>query len=250
MNAQEFQKAFRPLRLRTIRAGYEIVGGQEPQFNSPIVASHRRSGTHHLGEFIRRNWDTPWFKSHDWPERLVPECRKMVFIVRNPIDAIYSTWKWFTSAGGSHNPAIAEGMDKVPFEDFLRGGAGRLFGYRKHQVGRVDSLAVYRGMFYDPICFWADQLNAYIDAGIPVIVHERLIDSPEDTAKFISIALFDGKMPVMVDPVSDQVGLSPKATPRGSCIDFWPSDKLDDLKLLLSPHLPSLNYTSLEDWIK
>lgn len=250
MNPQEFQKTFRPNHLKTLRAGYEIVGGVPPAVDSPVVASHRRSGTHHLGEFIRRNWNTPWFKSHDWPERLEPEGRKVVFIVRNPIDAIYSTWQWFTSEGGAHNPAIAEGMDTVPFAEFLRGGAGRLFGYRKHQVGRVDSLAVYRGMFYDPICFWADHLNSYFDAGIPVIVHERLIDAPEDTARIIADALFEGKMPVTIDPVSDQVGLSPKATPRGSCIDFWPSDKLDDLKLLLAPHLPLLGYASLEDWIK
>jgi hypothetical protein len=240
---------FRPNHLKTLRAGYEIVGGLPPHASSPVVASHRRSGTHHLGEFIRRNWEMPWFKSHDWPERLSPEGRKCVFIVRNPIDAIYATWQWFTSSGGSHNPAIASGMDTVSFGEFLSGGAGRLFGYRKHQVGRVDSLAISRGMFYDPICYWADHLNAFIDAGTPIVVHERLIDHPEDVAEFLSKHLFAGKVPDNIDPVTEQVGLSPRGSSRGEALAHWPEKNLEDLRMLLQPHLSTLQYSSLEEWI-
>lgn len=238
--------------MKTLREGLELVG-EEPVDGSviPIVASHRRSGTHHLGEFIRRNWASPWLKTHDFPERLPQNPR--LFIVRNPIDCLHSTWCWFRRGGGANNDFIADVMDAYSFNDWLRGSAGREFGFGKWPHKQRDSLAIHRGMFYDPIRFWSDLLLAHFQSGSTIITHERLRKDPNGTAELIAGAVF-GSKPLIIDPVSDLVGLGPHGkvltTPIGAKLSEWSPENLERINDVVSSNvLNVVGYGSLQQWL-
>jgi glycosyltransferase involved in cell wall biosynthesis len=241
-------------KMRAIRPGLEIVGGDvDAAETAPIVASHRRSGTHHLGEFIRRNWSSAWLKTHDFPERLPKN--PTVFIVRNPIDCLHSTWSWFCQGGGANNEFIAERIGKYSFNEWLDGKSGREFGFDRWPHKNRDSLEIHRGMFYDPIQFWKGLLMAHFEFGNTIITHERLRKDPQSVADTLAGLAFDGFRPAVIDPVSDLVGLGPHGktsiTAIGSKLPEWSAENLARLEAAISPQvLNVVGYENLAGWLE
>lgn len=127
------------------------------------IASHRRSGTHFLGEFIKLNWNIEWQKTHDFCNANAPKPDKLIYILRNPIDVLHSTYIWFTKDGGCCNPLIANAFSKFSFAEYLDGAAADYFGYSSCIYKDKDNFFGCNGMFYDPIRFWVDHVNSYIN---------------------------------------------------------------------------------------
>jgi glycosyltransferase involved in cell wall biosynthesis len=247
------QAGKRPRAMQPIRPGLELVGGGILSQAVVGVISHRRSGTHHLGETIRRAWEAPWAKSHAFP-KLRDKAVPWIYIVRNPIDALHSTYEWFKTTGGAKNEIIAAEMDKCTFDQFIKGKAGRSLGYQLHKFKGVDNCASNRGMFYDPIQHWADHVREALDDGMMVITHEKLRTDPVAIGELLQRKI--GKPPVNpVAAISEGVGLDPNPRPAGYAMPEWSAANLTLLNTALTETkwgdslLSQLGFTDLNTWI-
>lgn len=163
-----------PRALGPLRPGLEVMGDERwagaPE--TPLVMSHRRSGTHLLGELLAKHWELKcWLKTHDWPERRPPGARP-VYVARNPVDCLHSTWRWWK--GESGNSVIASQMAGTDFDFWVRGGHGERFGHEVCEDGSRDNLETARGSMYDPLAYWVSHVMAAVDAGIPIVLYEDL----------------------------------------------------------------------------
>jgi glycosyltransferase involved in cell wall biosynthesis len=245
-------------KITPVRPGLEVVGGGLLSQAPVGIISHRRSGTHHLGETIRRAWEVPWAKSHAFPatrDRAVPA---WIYIVRNPVDALYSTFEWFKTTGGAKNTIVATEIDKCTFDQFLKGRAGRLLGYLAHKQGPRDNLSYNRGMFFDPIQHWADHvLEAFIE-DMMIITHEKLRVDPESLTEQLTKKI--GSEPINpIVAIPNNVGLTPTSgsSPEaaGYALQYWNSTNLTTLNDALNSTkwgdslLTRLGFADLNTWI-
>jgi glycosyltransferase involved in cell wall biosynthesis len=238
---------------RAARPGVEIVGGGVISQAAIGVLSHRRSGTHHLGETIGRAWKKPWAKSHVFPG-MRDRGLKWIYIARNPIDTLHSTYEWFKSTGGAGNTIISKEIDKCTFDQFLKGRGGKLLGYLAHKQGQRDNCCANRGMFFDPIQHWADHVREAISEGMVVITHEQLRRDP--TAVGLVVANKIGTEPESpFSAITDGVGYRPKPRPTGYAMPAWSASALILLNDTLTdashgdPLLGMMGFSDLNAWI-
>lgn len=240
-------------QVQPLRVGMDLVGAQALRLetHTPLILSHRRSGTHLLGALIQRHWrDERWLKSHDWPERR-PLDYPTLYVLRNPIDALYSTYLWWRAGGGADNPEVSAVMDQVSFDQWLNGDAGRMIGYQSWRCGDRDNMEVTRGQMYDPIRFWRDHWRAACEAGIPIILYETMVKHPGNLMTPISKVL--GRPPeTVMHAMTERVGLNPSdITEIGQSLKEWPAHHLANLDSLLSPALmQSIGLRSRAEWIQ
>jgi glycosyltransferase involved in cell wall biosynthesis len=244
-----------PNSIEVVEPGLEVVGGGIIAQAVVGILSHRRSGTHHLGETVRRAWERPWAKSHAFPST---RNRRLswVYIVRNPIDTLFSTFEWFRSTGGASNSIISAEVDKCTFDQFLKGRAGKLLGYLAHREGRRDNCVCNRGMFFDPIQHWADHVREALDEKMTVVTHESLMSDPEAIGEILAKKI--GRPPVNpVVMIEEKVGLKPsREKDIGYALSKWSPSSLTLLNVALTdtkwgdPLLSKLGFSSLEDWLK
>lgn len=149
--------------------------------NNITIASHRRSGTHYLMEFLKQNWNIDCKKTHNMGTRNLDS--NTLYIVRNPIEVLHSTYLWFLQGGGSENTLI-EKKFRVTFEEFINGDAGTLMGFESYYFSNKDNLQDCRGMFYDPIRYWIDHCNSYCNAQI--IFYENLKKMDVETINMLT----------------------------------------------------------------
>ncbi len=240
-----------PRHLTPLRAGLELVGdaprGAGPHL--PVIMSHRRSGTHLLGELLTRHWQTPWLKTHHFPD-LLPQANPAVYVLRNPVDCLHSTWRWWQD--GAANAEIAEVVRGMTFADWLAGKAGPELGFLSHRTRPTDSLEVGRGSMYDPMLHWLHHWQEAHSAGIPVLLYEDLV-RPEAAASLTgTLTEIMRREPLTsVEVIQDAVGFAPSAHHQlGKSLKAWAKPALKRLKgLLTSDLLQSIRRESLEDWL-
>lgn len=250
-----------PKHLEPLRPGLDVVGEslRAPGPHVPVVVSHRRSGTHLVGEMISRAWELDcWLKSHEFPERL-PAGNPAVYVVRNPIDCLWSTWLWWTNElgqrrAGALNEEVVAALAGYSFADFLAGKIGPVFGFQAFRDGdsRRDNFEVGRGMFYDPIAYWLDHWTEAMAAGLPVIVYEDLIGPgiPWQAQETLERAM--GRPSAQpVQRISVPVGLNPSDDHRpGKGLAHWPKKEVKRVKAALTPAmLEIVNRKHLEHWL-
>lgn len=238
-----------PCRLAPIRPGLELAGDGRSQHAPPVVISHRRSGTHLLGELIARHWQTPWLKTHHFPDML-PQQPAPVGVLRNPIDCLHSTWQWWQH--GAANDEIAAVVRGMSFEEWLLGMAGPALGFRSHKTKPVDSLEVGRGSMYDPIKYWLHHWLEVQAAGIPIVLYEDLIGGGIGDHVTAVLTKVMRRNPVTaLEVVSEGVGIAPSSDHApGKAMTEWPERALSRLSIMLKPDmLRSVNRKNLEDWL-
>lgn len=233
---------------------YDVIGSgiEEPKVG---IASHRRSGTHFIGETIATYWDTSCYKTHKLPDE-VSENVSWVYIVRNPIDCIFKTFKWFSEEGGCKNPKISEIVSDFTFDQYLDGYIGKITGFRKFPFENRDNLSTYKGGFLDPIAYWENHVLSYLATDYPIVIYEELCANP-NILKFKLLPILN--LPIeSIKKIEEPVGHAPSMDPIGSAIGHWPQKHLDRLKdILMSPKeelcgdsiLKRLGFDNLQDWI-
>lgn len=242
-----------PPDMRPVRSGLQVVTtpGMKASPHAPQIISHRRSGTHLLATIIERHWSlSGWLKSHDFPERRSLG-RKSIYVVRNPIDCLHSTWLWWRTGGGAHNARIAEVMDQLTFEQWLNGDAGKICGYTAWRDGERDNLEINRGQFYDPIRYWVDHVLAAVSVGLPIIRYDQLTSWPEGTTDILVNAL--ERSPVTAPgPVTERVGLMPaeQIPTNAQAMEAWPVKHVARLRELLTDELlTACGLVNSEAWL-
>lgn len=242
-----------PPHLRPLRTGLDVVGNETRICapDVPVIISHRRSGTHLLGEVLVKHWGiNAWLKSHDWPERR-PIVNSPIYVLRNPIDALYATWRWWRTGGGAQNGEIARVMDGITFSAWLSGDAGRLLGYQAWADGVRDNMEVSRGQMYDPMLYWRDHWRAAHEAGLVIVLYEDLVTRPEMLTDVLTKLM--GRAPTQpLAVLTDAVGIMPgDSHDAGKAMGQWPASKLARLHTLLSvPMMRGIQRANLEDWLK
>lgn len=194
-----------------------------------VVASHRRSGTHLMLEYLTRQLGCTPAKSHDFPD--APNRLPTVYLVRNPIDVMWSTYRWFCQ-GLSSNERITSALAGLEFGDYLNGAAGPLVGFESLAVPGRDSFRRNRGMLYDPIRYWADHVRAFLSDGRqPVVIrYESLVTDPREQIGLVAARL-GLTMPNAFQPIGrdDLVGHAPSASSAPPAALHWDRDSLDRL---------------------
>lgn len=239
--------------VEPMRTGLDLVGAPALRLENhvPLIMSHRRSGTHLLGALIQKHWGGDrWLKSHDWPERR-PEGYPTIYVLRNPIDALYSTYQWWKTGGGADNPEISAVVDQLTFAQWLKGDAGRVIGYQSWRCGDRDNMEVTRGQMYDPMRYWRDHWRAAHEAGITVLLYEDLVRHPRSLMAGLTQIL--GRPPLTpMEVMTERVGLAPSdITQIGDAYSQWPAHELKRLDSLLSPALmQSIGCKSRAEWLQ
>lgn len=192
-----------------------------------VLSTHRRSGTHLMLEYLEGQLGLRMRKSHAFPNPLVSAV-PTVHLVRNPVDVLWSTYRWFVR-GGSSNSLITEALAGIGFDAYLRGDGGPLLGYTAMRMKARDSLDDGRGMFYDPIRFWVDHVRAFADgSGTSLCIrYEALVDDP--TTQIRRVGHYLGvPMPAAFRTIdrSERVGHSPSPADAPPAIDQWGDDSL------------------------
>lgn len=239
--------------MHQIRPGLELCYKTEPIYSAgytPLVVSHRRAGTHLLGEFINRHWSRDWLKSHDFPERLPVLEHPTFYVVRNPFDVIYATYNWWNEWGGAHNEEVASAVAGINFHEYLHGAFGEVIGYQSWKVGIRDNFHVTRGMEYDPIRYWRDHFRAAKEAGLKIISYEELVQAPRRAAERVAQVIGDLEDFSDIPTIMPPVGMSPNIKKIGHSFRFWPEWAVKKVEKLLSPDLLAITgFASLEDWL-
>jgi hypothetical protein len=240
-----------PLML-SIRPGLELCYKTTPTYAekyTPIVFSHRRAGTHLLGEFINTHWSRDWLKSHDFPERLPIDKYPTFYVVRNPIDVIHATFNWWNSWGGAHNPEVADAIAGISFAEYLEGAFGKIIGYQSWAVGDKDNFHVTRGMEYDPIRYWRDHYRAALEAGVKIISYEELSLRPRRAAEKVAQVIGDLEDYSAIQTMPP-VGMSPNIKKVGHAFKNWPSWAISKVESLTPAKMvEQAGFSSFENWI-
>lgn len=237
-----------PYNKNYIERGVELVGRKPLRDKIPMILSHRRSGTHHLGEFININWETPWLKSHDFPE-VIKDFNNTypIYIIRNPIACLHSTYHWF-AGGGSSNAKISEYLNGVSFNQWLAGKAGKLFSFDTVSDDNRDNLYIGRGAFYDPIAYWVSHATAYLNSEVLVVDHSKLISDPATIANSIE-SILGVREQEKLKLVDRNVALAPSLIGSEEKLSSWSVKNLGRLREASGEIVEKLGYSSLEDWL-
>jgi len=194
-----------------------------------LLATHRRSGTHVMLEYLQGQLGRTPQKSHDFP--LANTRLPTIYLVRNPVDVMWSTYRWFCQ-GCSSNGLIAAALDGVKFSAYLAGEAGPLVGYDSMRVRGRDSFHSDRGMLYDPIRYWADHVRAFqrIQPAPLLVRYESLVANPaeqiERVARHLGLELAAGVRPIGRDEL---VGHAPSPGDAPPALLQWDSQSLNRL---------------------
>ncbi|CAB4365830.1 MAG: hypothetical protein F2681_17800 [Actinobacteria bacterium] len=203
----------------------------EPNGLSVTVASHRRSGTHLMLEYLDREFGVTARKTHEFAEETPTQ--PTVYMVRNPCETLWSTYRWFVE-GQSSNPLIAAALKGLSFEQYLRGDGGPMTGFddfRRNPM--LESLRESRGMFYQPIRFWADHVESYlssVDHGL-IVHYEQLVADP--VAQLIRVATHAQlEMPAEIRVITrdELVGHAPSKALPTPATDYWSDASLELLQ--------------------
>lgn len=209
------------------------------------VVSARRSGTHLLIEYIRRNFTANPCKSHQFPEFL-PHSMPFIHVVRNPWDTLWATYRWF-STDKCGNQLIAEKLSKFSFEEWVMGVAGPAFGYRDLMVEDRDSLRISRGMFYDPIAYWAAHTEAWLalqlKGSLLSVKYEQLVRDPEAAMAAVSAYLKEPMTGPSVVLVRTGVGHAPEHNPIGYSAPHWTPAMRERLSTSIGSLLDATGYS-------
>lgn len=215
-----------------------------PGSTAPVrvtVASHRRSGTHLLLEYITRELGVGAIKTHDWP---VPHQvdLPLVYIVRDPIETLWSTYRWLVG-GKSMNQLIEARLKGLTFAQFLRGDGGPRAGFSAMLGTSYDRLLDARGLLYQPIRFWADHVNEYLQAASSplIVIYEDLLADP--LLQLQRVAAHIGlDPPTAIQPItlSERVGHAPSPVDAPHASQFWEAESLELLQQEAGPVLARL----------
>ena len=207
-----------------------------------VVATHRRSGTHLMLTYVTDQFGLRPLKVHRFPTP-TREDTPTVHVVRNPINVLWSTYRWFVK-GQSANELIHAMLGGIDFAGYLRGEAGQRVGYRTMAKAGRDNFKDERGMLYDPIRFWADHVESYLEgsaasqpytvgpyagaAGSTMTVrYESLVATPqselERVAGFLDIEMPDRFRPIGRDEL---VGYAPSPSAAHNALDEWSNASL------------------------
>lgn len=208
-----------------------------------IVASHRRSGTHLLLEYITRELGIGAGKSHGFAERQ-PDTA-LVYAVRNPIETLWSTYRWFAH-GASGNTRIAGALQGLSFDDFIRGaGAARIGFDAMRDPDTPEALLDSRGMFYSPCRFWADHVRSYLALGEDALVlrYEDLLTDPAPQIARVA-AHVGATMPPEFTVITREelVGHAPSPKAPVPVIGQWSSGALEVLTREAGGVLATMGY--------
>lgn len=193
------------------------------------AVSHRRSGTHLLIEYLRRNFaDANPSKSHQFPEYL-SHTLPFIHVMRNPWDTLWATYRWF-STGKCGNEEISSRLAKFSFKEWSMGRAGSEFGYRDCPVENRDSLRISRGMFYDPVGYWIAHTESWLalqaEGKLLSVKYEQLVRDPEAAmaavAAYLRLPLI-GQRVTLVQP-DEGVGHAPEQNSIGYSAPQWTDD--------------------------
>lgn len=208
-----------------------------------VLSTHRRSGTHLMLEYLEGQLGLRVRKSHAFPNRLGPVV-PTIHLVRNPVDVLWSTYRWFAH-GGSSNTLIADALTGVDFDAYLRGDAGTLLGYDALRMKARDSLDDGRGMFYDPIRFWVDHVRAFADGSATslCIRYEALVDDPatqiERATHYLGVPMPSTFRVIGRDEL---VGHKPSPSDAPPAIDQWSDESLRRLTEVAGEVLERFGY--------
>jgi len=185
--------------------------------------THRRSGTHLLMEYTAQQMGVNTIKSHGFARRDKPTDALVVYLVRNPVEVLWSTYRWFAH-GRSSNVRIATALTGVSFDEYLRGHAGPLIGFDSLAAPPRDSLENDRGMLYDPIQYWADHVRSFVDTdGSQLTVrYESLVTDARPEVERIAHAL-QHPMPAAFRHIGrdELLGHSPSGSDAPPAIEQW-----------------------------
>ena len=176
-----------------------------------VVASHRRSGTHLLLEYLTRTFGLNAGKTHAFHDPETSVDAPVVYIARDPIDVLWSTYRWFVH-GRSANTPLARLLADLTFAEYLHGKGGPRAGFAAHRSIEYDSFLYDRGQLYQPIRFWADHVRSYLADRdkLLLIRYELLVADPrtqmDRVAAHLGLVVPDGFIPIARD---EPVGWAP-----------------------------------------
>ncbi len=209
-----------------------------------IVASHRRSGTHLLMEYLTRNFGLTVGKTHSFHDAATAADAPIIYIARDPIDVLWSVYRWFVQ-GQSANGAVAAVLADLTFSQYLHGEGGGRAGFAAHRSLEYDSFLYDRGQLYQPIRFWADHVRSHLADRDKVLLvrYEVLVADPrsqmERIAQHLGRPLPDHFTPIGRD---EPVGWAPSPPPEQPNIDRWDTDSLALLRQEAGDVLEALGY--------
>lgn len=167
-----------------------------------IVASHRRSGTHFLMQSLALTFGGrfPVFKTHglagevlarkakverihgtEPPPSAEEVQRQTLYIVRDVRDCLTSNYHWWRTSMESKCGGILPHFHDVTPQAYL-GGAVALRAVPSPDPGcSVTQAHIDIGIFSDPAGFWARHVASYLEADLPIIRYEDLLQSPRRT---------------------------------------------------------------------
>jgi glycosyltransferase involved in cell wall biosynthesis len=208
------------------------------------VASHRRSGAHLAIEYLTRQLGCAARKSHDFPD--VPIGLPTVYVVRDPIDVLWSTYRWFCKGVGG-TLRMTHALEDLSFAEYLAGAGGPLVGYDSMTELRAGSPQDQRGMFYDPIRYWADHIRAFCSSEpAPLIIrYQSLVGDPRSHVEQIAQHL-DVMMPDGFEPISreDLVGHAPSPPGSPPAVQQWDGPSLRRLAQTAGDVIEQFGFTT------
>lgn len=165
-----------------------------------IIASHRRSGTHFLIRSLELTFGKafPLLKTHGLAEEVASGQARVeigqslefveaygdqpiLYIVRDPRDALTSNYHWWATSGESKCGGIAPSFRGVsPFE-WLNGKVTLGAIPVEDEGCGVTQPHVERGIFKDPVGFWVLHVTSYLETGTPFVRYEDLLLKPRPT---------------------------------------------------------------------
>lgn len=162
------------------------------------VAAHRRSGARLLNRYLSQELGLAVATTHDFVEHL-PANTPIVYLVRHPIETLWSSYRWFMDCMAGTDPPIEvnAALAGLSFQQYLAGEAGRHVGFAcvapetRGDDNPSHSQHDGRGMFYAPIRFWADHVRAFLAAGPQVLVvrYEDLLTAPQNQVQRVAAHL-------------------------------------------------------------
>jgi len=194
-------------------------------------------------EYITREFGFEPRKSHGFVDTRRPSPVPVIYMVRDPIEVMWSTYRWFVQ-GQSSNALIEQTLRGITFRDYLRGAGGPRAGFAGLEGERGDTLAHDRGMLYQPIRYWADHVRSYLRGSDATIVrYETLVDDPraeiERVAEALGVPMRNRFRPIGRDEL---VGHTPSTVSRNPTIDYWDDASIELLNAEAGDVLEQFGY--------
>ncbi len=172
-----------------------------------IVASHRRSGTHLLMESLRRSFSNNFhlLKTHGLAGEVLSQQARLeagfsksielldsydnqpvLYIVRDPRDALTSNFHWWRTSGESNCGGISASFRHITPSQWINGDVGLERVPSENPGCGVSQAHIDLGIFSDPVGFWVKHVSSYLSAQVPMVRFEDLAQQPAKTIRRIA----------------------------------------------------------------